>query len=353
MTTRASKLILLLALAACAAPAGATDAAKATSEVVTSGKWSMTLPLGLQAGSAYIPDDNLMSDDKIALGKLLYFDKRISKDGTLACASCHNPFHGFADPERTSAGVVGKPGTRNSPTVINRLFSADQFWDGRAKDLEAQAHGPITNPIEMAMGSEAEAVERVRAVKGYAPLFAKAFGDDAIDMDRITKAIAAYERTVVSGDSPYDRYQAGDKDALSPAAVRGMALFNGKANCVRCHAGFNFTDENYNNLGVGMDRPKPDLGRYEVTKKDEDRGKFKTPTLRNVTETAPYMHDGSEATLAQVIDLYDRGGVKNPNLSKEMKPLGLSAAEKRELLAFLTSLTGEVRNADPPAELPR
>ena len=353
MTARVSKLILLLALAACVSPASATDAAKAAGEVVTSGKWSMTLPVGLQAGSAYIPDDNPMSDDKIVLGKFLYFDKRISKDGTLACASCHNPFHGFADPERTSAGVAGKPGARNSPTVINRLFSADQFWDGRAKDLEAQAHGPITNPIEMAMGSGAEAVERVRAVKGYGPLFAKAFGDDAIDMDRITKALAAYERTVVSGDSPYDRYQAGDKDALSPAAVRGMALFNGKANCVRCHVGFNFTDENYNNLGVGIDRPKPDLGRYEVTKKDEDRGKFKTPTLRNVTETAPYMHDGSESTLAQVIDLYDRGGVKNPNLSKEMKPLGLTPAEKRDLLAFLASLTGEVRNAEPPAEMPR
>src|SRR5262249_9215164 len=152
-----------------------------------------------------------------------------------------------------------------------------------------------------------------------------------------------YERTVVAGDSPYDRYQSGEKDALSADAVRGMTLFNGKANCVRCHAGFNFTDENYNNLGVGMNRPKPDLGRSVVTKKDEDRGKFKTPTLRNITETAPYMHDGSEATLADVIDLYDRGGVANPNLSKEMKPLALSAGEKRDLLAFLTSLTGEVR----------
>jgi cytochrome c peroxidase len=330
----------------------AAYAANGQGEVLKSGSWSMTLPLGLQAGSAYIPDDNPMNDDKIALGRFLYFDKRLSKDMSIACASCHNPYHGFTDPSRTSAGVSFKLGTRNSPTVLNRLFSADQFWDGRAKDLEAQAHGPITNPIEMAMGSEAEAVDRIRAVKGYGPLFKKAFGDEQVDIDRITKAIAAYERTVVSGDSPYDRYQAGNKDALSADAVRGMALFNGKANCVRCHAGFNFTDENYNNLGVGMNRPKPDLGRYEVTKKDEDRGKFKTPTLRNVTETAPYMHDGSEATLADVIDLYDRGGVANPNLSKEMKPLGLSAGEKRDLLAFLVSLTGAVRNATPPTDLP-
>jgi len=320
--------------------------------VVQSGAWKMTLPLGLQAGSANIPDENAMSDDKIALGKLLYFDKRLSQNATIACASCHNPYHGFTDPAAVSAGVGGKTGTRNSPTVINRLFSADQFWDGRAKDLEEQAHGPLTNPVEMAMGSQGDVVDRVKGVKGYAPLFAKAFGDDAIDMPRIAKAIAAYERTVVSGNSPYDRYQAGDKSALSGSAVRGIELFNGKANCVRCHAGFNFSDENYNNLGVGMNRPNPDLGRYAVTHKDDDRGKFKTPTLRNVAETAPYMHDGSEATLLRVIELYDRGGVGNPNLSKEIKPLHLSAQEKQDLVAFLEALTGEVRNADLPQNLP-
>ena len=322
-------------------------------EVFKSGGWSTTLPLGLQAGSAYVPDDNPMSDDKVALGKLLYFDKRMSKSMTVACASCHNPYHGFADPARTSAGVDLQVGVRNSPTVINRLFSADQFWDGRAKDLEAQAHGPLTNPVEMAMGSEGDVAERVKAVKGYAPLFKKAFGDDTIDIQRITQAIAAYERTVVSGDTPYDRYQAGDKDALSPSAVRGMALFNGKANCVKCHAGFNFTDENYNNIGVGQNKPNPDPGRYQVTKNDADRGKFKTPTLRNVTETAPYMHDGSETTLLEVVEFYDRGGVGNPNLSKEIKPLGLTAQEKRDLVAFMESLTGDVRNAAPPGELPR
>ena len=321
-------------------------------EVVQSGAWKMTLPLGLQATSANIPEDNPMSDEKVALGKLLYFDKRLSQNMTISCASCHNPFHGFADPARVSMGVGGKTGTRNSPTVINRLFSADQFWDGRAKDLEEQSHGPLTNPVEMAMGSQGDVVARVKAVKGYAPLFQKAFGDDAIDMPRIAKAISAYERTVVSGDSAYDRYQAGDKSALSPSAVRGMELFNGKANCVKCHAGFNFSDENYNNLGVGMNRPNPDLGRYAVTQKDEDRGKFKTPTLRNVAETAPYMHDGGERTLLEVVEFYDRGGIANPNLSKEIKPLHLTAQEKRDMVAFLQALTGDVRNADPPEKLP-
>lgn len=346
------RIALIAALAAVLAPppAGAADP---KAEVVTSGEWSMTLPLGLQATSAYIPEDNPMSEPKIALGKLLYFDPRLSRDGTISCASCHNPYHGFTDPARTSEGVGGKLGGRNSPTVLNRLFSAEQFWDGRAKDLEEQAHGPLVNAVEMAMPSHDEVVKNVEAVKGYTPLFAKAFGDDAITMERIAKAIAAYERTVVTGDSPFDRYQAGDKDALSAEAVRGMVLFNGKANCRPCHVGFNFTDETYQNIGVGMDAAKPDLGRYDVTKDDQDRGKFKVPTLRNVTQTAPYMHDGSEATLVEVIDFYDRGGGKNPNLSKEVKPLGLTAEEKQDLLAFLESLTGPVHNAAPPSSLPQ
>jgi cytochrome c peroxidase len=322
-------------------------------ETVTSGAWSMTLPLGLQAGSAYIPEDNQMSAAKIALGKLLYFDRRLSRDMSISCASCHNPFHGFADPDATSSGVGLKLGARNSPTVINRLFSAEQFWDGRAPDLERQAHGPLTNPVEMAMGSHDEVVERVRAVVGYRPLFKKSFGDETVDLVRIGKAIAAYERTVLSGDSPFDRYQAGDRDALSAAAVRGMDLFNGRANCKACHTGFNFTDEQYQNIGVGMDRPKPDLGRWDVTKNDADKGKFKTPTLRNVTQTAPYMHDGSEPTLTAVVEFYDRGGISNPNLSQEIRPLKLTPQEKRDLVAFLEALTGDVTNAEPPESLPR
>lgn len=347
------RLILLTTLAvAFSASSYAADGA-GKRETIKSGSWSMTLPLGLQADAAYIPDENPMSDAKIELGKFLYFDNRFSKDSTISCATCHNPFHGFADPARTSLGVGRLLGGRNSPTVINRLFSADQFWDGRAADLELQAHGPLTNPVEMAMGSHDEVVERVRNISGYAPLFTKAFGDPKIDMTRIVQAIAAYERTVVSGNSAYDRYQAGDKSAMSPAEVRGMELFNGKANCVKCHASFNFTDENYRNIGVGMDKPKPDLGRYEVTKKEEDKGAFKTPTLRNIVETAPYMHDGSEATLMAVVEFYDKGGIKNPTLSSDMKVLNLTSSEKQDLVEFMRALTGDVMNADPPAELPK
>jgi cytochrome c peroxidase len=354
-TRTEASVVLTLALVSLSAVVRAHDggAPLAKAEVVTSGSYSVTLPLGLQAGSSYIPENNPLTADKIALGKLLYFDARMSNDKSVSCASCHNPFHGFADPGRTSKGVGFKLGARNSPTVINRLFSKEQFWDGRAADLEAQAHGPLTNPIEMAMPSEEVVVKRIAAIKGYAPLFQKAFGSPQVTMTKIAQAIAAYERTVVAGNSPYDRYQAGDKRALSAAAVHGMELFKGKANCQVCHASFNFTDESYHDIGVGMDKPKPDLGRFDQTKAETDRGAFKTPTLRNVTESAPYMHDGSESTLHQVVDFYNKGGVKNPQLSKEIKPLNLQSDEIADLIAFLESLTGEIENAEPPASLPQ
>ncbi|MFN8642416.1 MAG: cytochrome c peroxidase [Candidatus Binatia bacterium] len=345
--------VAAMATAAVAQPAAPADAGKAPAQVVKSGNWSMSLPLGLQADAAYLPADNPMSDDKIALGKLLYFDPRLSKDNTISCASCHNPFHGFTDPDRVSAGVGGKLGGRNSPTVMNRLFSKEQFWDGRAKDLEDQAHGPLVNPIEMAMPAHDAVVAKVKGIKGYAPLFKKAYGDEAITMPRIAQAIAAYERTVVTGGSAYDRYLGGDKSAMSESQLRGMAVFLGRGRCVTCHVGFNFSDESYHNLGVGMDRPTPDLGRYEVSKRDEDRGAFKTPTLRNVELTAPYMHDGSESTLVAVVELYDRGGNKNAWLSKEMQPLNLSPQEKIDLVAFMAALTGPINNAEPPASLPQ
>jgi len=342
---------LVLGCAIARAESAAPTAAK-KGETLTSGSFSLELPLGLQAGAAYVPDANPLTADKVALGRLLYFDTRLSNDRTLSCASCHNPYHGFADPARTSKGLTGKLGARNSPTVINRLFSKEQFWDGRAEDLEAQAKGPLVNPVEMQMASLDEVVARVKGVKGYAPLFTKAFGDARVDIDRVAQAIASYERTVVSGDSPYDRYTAGDASAISASAVRGLALFNGKANCKVCHTGFNFTDESYHNLGVGMTAAKPDVGRSDISKAESERGAFKTPTLRNVTLTAPYMHDGSEATLRSTIEFYNRGGVKNPTLSKEIKPLGLTAGEIDDVVAFLETLTADVRDAEPPAKLP-
>jgi cytochrome c peroxidase len=346
-------ILAVVGLATAAVAQAPATASKPPAQVVRSGDWSMTLPLGLSAEAAYLPAENPMSGDKIALGKLLYFDPRLSKDNTVSCASCHMPFHGFTDPHRTSPGVAFKFGARNSPTVMNRLFSKEQFWDGRAADLEEQAHGPLINPVEMAMASHDEVVGRCKSIKGYAPLFAKVYGDDQITMPRVAQAIAAYERTVVTGGSAYDRYLAGDKGALSESQVRGMAVFLGRGRCITCHVGANFTDEKYHNLGVGMDKPKPDLGRYEVTKRDEDRGAFKTPTLRNIVLTAPYMHDGSESTLAAVVELYDRGGNKNPWLSKDMQPLNLSPQEKLDLIAFMEALTGPIDNMEPPAALPQ
>lgn len=343
---------LALAVAFATLSASGASAVDAKSEVVKSGSYELKLPLGLQADSAYVPDDNPLSADKVTLGKLLFFDRRLSKDDTVSCATCHNPYHGFGDPDRVSTGVGFLTGGRNSPTVINRLFSAEQFWDGRAKDLEEQSHGPLTNPVEMAMASHDDVVKEVGRLQGYKPLFEKAFGDDAVTMPRIAQAIASYERTVLAGNAPYDRYKAGDEGAMSAQQVKGMELFEGKANCATCHVSFNFTDEMYHNLGVGWDanaKKLADLGRYDVTQKDVNKGQFKTPTLRNVTETAPYMHDGSEATLREVMVLYDRGGNANPNLDAKMKPLNLTDDEIDALVAFMYALTGPVTNAEPPA----
>ncbi|HEV8702356.1 MAG TPA: cytochrome c peroxidase [Candidatus Polarisedimenticolia bacterium] len=318
-------------------------------ESFTSGEYTTTLPLGLQAAAAYVPENNPISEAKIDLGRKLYFDARLSKDGTVSCATCHDPDRGFSDARPTSLGIGRQAGSRNAPTVINRLFSQEQFWDGRAADLEAQALGPIQNPIEMGH-TLPEMISNLKALAGYAPAFQAAFSTPDITEGRVAQAIATYERTVLAGNSPFDRYQAGEKSMLSESAVRGMTLFNDaqKANCVTCHAGFNFTDESYHNLGVGMEKPNPDWGRFGVTKKEFDKGAFKTPTLRNVTQSGPYMHDGSEATLLDVVRFYDRGGFKNQWLSKEIKPLNLTDQDRADLVAFLESLSGDVRGIEKP-----
>jgi cytochrome c peroxidase len=296
--------------------------------------FALTLPLGLQEQAAYVPADNPLTAEKIALGKQLFWDKRWSRNGTVACVSCHDPGHGWADARRVSLRFDGTPTPRHSPTLVNRLFSDVQQWAGTRESLEDQAIKASDQHPELL-------VKNLGAIPGYQEQFKRVFGT-GVTPDGVAKAIAAYERTILSGNSPYDRFRAGDASALSPAARRGLALFEGKAKCVACHAGFNFTDESYHNLGVGMDREKPDLGRFTVTKREEHRGAFKTPTLRDVARRPPYMHDGSAKSLAEVIALYDRGGVANPWLSKELKPLGLSAAEQADLVAFLESLTGEV-----------
>lgn len=305
--------------------------------VEAAGPYQLKMPLGLQKESAYIPPDNPLTSEKINLGKQLYFDKRLSADGMVSCATCHDPGKGFSDGLPTSKGIKGQVGGRNAPVTINRLFSQEQFWDGRAASLEEQALGPIQNPIEMGHTLEGMTTT-LQKISGYEAQFKKAFGT-GVTKEGVAKAIASFERTLLCGNSPFDKFQAGDKKALSVSAQRGLGLFMGKANCVRCHAGFNFADEGYHNLGVGMDKPDPDLGRFKVTKKEDDKGAFKTPTLRDIAASAPYMHDGSAKTLEEVIDLYDKGGIKNPQLSKEIKPLKLTSQEKADLVAFLKSLS--------------
>lgn len=255
--------------------------------------FELKVPLGLE--DPPIPDDNPLTVEKVALGRRLYFDPLLSKDNTVSCATCHDPARGWTDQAPVSTGVDGKQGTRSAPTVLNTAFQALQFWDGRAATLEAQALGPIENPVEMAETLD-NVVRKLEAVPSYRAQFEAVFGT-GVDRDGIAKAIAAFERTVLAGNSRWDQYESGDKSALSAAEVRGLELFRTKANCNSCHAGFNMTDDVFHNIGVGLDNPQPDLGRYVVTKADADRGAFKTPTLRDITRTAPYMHDGSEPTL--------------------------------------------------------
>ena len=285
-----------------------------------------------------VPADNPQTDAKVRLGAQLYFDTRLSADNTISCATCHSPEMAWANHGATDKGFRGQVGGRNSGTILDAAYMKFQFWDGRAGSLEEQALGPIHNPIEMGETLE-NVVLKLNAIPGYRSAFREVFGTD-VDTGGIAKAIAAFERTIVSGPSPYDRYLAGEKGALSEAAVRGMNLFAGKAHCMPCHSGPTFSDQSFHNLGVGMSRPNPDLGREAHTKNAADRGKFKTPGLRNVALTHPYLHDGSAKTLRDVIDLYDRGGEANPNLDPLMLPLRLTEREKQDLVAFLESLTG-------------
>jgi cytochrome c peroxidase len=308
-------------------------------------------PLGLPPLSW--PRDNPYSAAKVELGRTLYFDRRLSADETVSCASCHEPRYAFTDGAAVSTGIKSQKGGRSAPTVINRAYSLAQFWDGRAATLEDQAKGPIANPIEMGMTHDA-AVERLKGIAGYRAMFAKAFGAGEINIDLTAKAIASFERTVLSGNAPYDRYKRGDKSAMTASQVRGMTVFFDKAKCDKCHEGSNFTLNAYANLGVGTDKPEPDVGRFAVTHDPRDWGVFKTPTLREIEHTAPYMHDGSLKTLEEVVDLYDKGGIPNKNLDPNIKKLHLSDAEKKDLVAFLKSLSGEGwQQVKAPASFPQ
>jgi cytochrome c peroxidase len=344
-------------------------------------------PLGLPP--VPIPADNPQTPEKAALGKRLFDDQRFSSTGEVSCATCHDPAKAFTDsPLPTSKGVHGATGTRNAPTVFNTAYLKTQFWDGRSPSLEDQAQHPFVNPIEMGLPNHEPILKIVRTDPEYAKAFKAVFGKEgeAVTMKEVTQAIASFERTVLSGDSPFDHYQyGGNREAMRPEAIRGLAVFLGPGRCVSCHVIEQdqalFTDNRFHNIGVGInliqddiprltrafleakargidvdvavltDRKTSELGRFAITGQFDDLGAFKTPTLREVAHTAPYMHDGSLKTLRDVVEHYDNGGVSDPKqkvndfLSGGIRPLGLSEQQKTDLVAFMEALSSH-----PPAE---
>jgi len=295
-----------------------------------------------------VPEDNPTTPEKVELGKLLYFDKRVSKDGTVSCATCHDPKMAWAEHEPTSEGIGHQKGGRNAPTVINAAYATSQFWDGRAKTLEEQATGPVENPIEMGHKMEA-VVDAFSKIPEYQERFQKAFGT-GVTKEGFAKAIAAFERTVLSGDSPYDRFVQGDQNALTDAQKRGWEIF--RSNCSTCHTPPLFSNYRFFNAGVGTDKPNPDEGRRKVTGKDGDTGKFRTPSLRDVAETYPYFHDGSAAKLEDAVALMAGGGKDNANLSEMLSSLReakLGEKEQKDLVEFLKALSGKYPVIEPPA----
>lgn len=293
-------------------------------------------PAGLDEYYA-VPANNPVTPARIALGRRLFFDPLLSSDRSIACASCHQPDHAFADTLAFSRGVAGQHTIRSAPSLLNRAYGKSFFWDGRATSLEEAVVQPIRNPREMALPLDS-LVRRLLDDRSYRTEFGAVFPGENITTLHVARALATYLRSLRSGGSAYDRYMNGDRDALSAEAVGGLRLFVGKANCAACHVPPTFTDERFHNTGVSAGAV--DSGRGGVTTRPADQGKFKVPTLRNIALTAPYMHDGSLPTLDAVIEFYDRGAGPNTNLDPEIHPIRLSGAEKRALIAFLQALTG-------------
>lgn len=345
-------------------------------------------PLGIGGLKDLIPKDNALTPAKVELGRQLFFEGRLSRDGTVSCATCHDPGKGWTDNSPVSVGIDEHEGGRSAPPITNRILGGNQFWDGRAGSLETQALGPIGNPIEMGSSPEA-AAKRLNEIPGYRLQFEAVFGfgvprGDVVDAawggpvtpERIAKAIAAFERTILSGANWNDYYeqalpffdwepdeeedpeflanvvrilQAERKHHMPKAWLRGRELFFGKAKCSSCHVGRDLTDEQFHNVGVGFDGEAPDLGRFKVSGLDEDKGAFKTPSLRNISETAPYMHDGSLASVREVVEHYNRGGNENPWLSGKIFPLQLTEQEKDDLIHFVgCALTGDSTEVEIP-----
>jgi cytochrome c peroxidase len=336
---------------------------------------------------AAIPPDNPQTPEKISLGQRLFFDRRLSVDGTVSCSTCHDPARAFTDRKPASVGIQDRVGQRNSPTILNALYNKTQFWDGRVNTLEEQAALPIVNSVEMGHPSLDAAVAQIATVEEYQQAFQRVFGRPPNGPD-LLRAIASYERTQLSFDSPFDHFIAGDKNAIDDSAKRGWELFNIQARCNKCHALTDtqrdvtvFTDNDFHNIGIGIirhnvvalarqaeqlinsgDKAAVDraaiqtdmsaLGRFLVTKQEKDIASFKTPDIRNVLVTGPYFHDGSQETLWDVIDHYNKGdGLQNPYLDEDIQPLALTETDIDDLVAFLASLTSATYKEQGAAEL--
>jgi cytochrome c peroxidase len=336
-----------------------------------------------------IPPDNPQTSEKISLGQKLFFERRLSVDGTVSCSTCHDPQLAFTDRKPLSVGIKGRVGQRNAPTILNALYNKTQFWDGRVNTLEEQAANPIVNVFEMGHPNLDTAVAQIASVEEYQQAFQRVFGRPPNGPD-LLRAIASYERTQLSFDSPFDRFIAGDNNAIDASAKRGWELFNTQARCNKCHALTDtqrdvtvFTDNDFHNIGIGIIRHNvvalarqseqliksgdtaaidraaiqndmSVLGRFLITKQDKDTASFKTPDIRNVLVTGPYFHDGSQGTLWDVIDHYNKGdGLHNPWLDEDMQPLALTETDIDDLVAFLASLTSANYHEQGAAELIR
>jgi cytochrome c peroxidase len=327
-----SKFFLWIAMALLACNAHAADGAL----VFKAGDPSLQVFL---LGNVPHPEDNQPSPARIALGKQLFFDPRLSGDGNMSCATCHNPSLGWSDGQPTARGVKSTALGRASPTIYNTAYNTVQMWDGRKKSLEDQAMGPMQANVEMNTDLD-RLFHWLRHNAGYQALFDAAYPGEGINEKTLSKAIANFERTMVSRDSPFDRWVRGDAAALSAQQVDGFKLFAGKGQCIACHSGPNFTDNGFHNLGLASwGVSAPDMGRYAQKPVNAAKGAFKTPTVREVARTGPYFHDGSAATLLAVVEHYDRGGEVKSNISPDMRPLGLSQAEKEALVAFMEGLS--------------
>lgn len=290
------------------------------------------------------PADNKYTKEKEILGKALFFDPRLSGSNMISCGSCHNPSLSWGDGLERAVGHGHQQLGRRTPTVLNLAWAPKLFWDGRAASLEEQALGPIKSEGEMNMKID-NLPEKLSNIKGYKELFAKAFPGETISLDLVAKALATYQRGVVSGQAPFDRWLAGNEKAVSESVKKGFDLFNNKAKCAQCHAGWAFTDHGFYDIGV----PGDDIGRGKHLKLASMQHAFKTPTLRNVAHRAPYLHDGSEKTLMDVVEFYNQGGkAKRPSINMNVTQLGLTENEKKDLVSFLESLTSE----DKPVTLP-